>query len=44
MLYLPLVYSNIMPEDIDAVAEFLGTSDRLTNGPILELCEKLNSL
>ena len=33
MLNIPLMDNNILPEDIDAVVEFLRTSDRLTNGP-----------
>lgn len=32
MLNLPLMDNNILPEDIDAVVEFLRTSNRLTNG------------
>ena len=33
MLNIPLMDNNIIPEDIDAVMDFLRTSDRLTNGP-----------
>ncbi len=33
MLNIPLMDNNIIPEDIDAVVDFLRTSDRLTNGP-----------
>ena len=40
MLNIPLMDNNIMPEDIDAVVEFLHTSDRLTNGPEVVEFEK----
>lgn len=33
MLNIPLMSNNILPEDKEAVIEFLRTSDRLTNGP-----------
>ena len=33
MLNIPLMNNNILKEDIDALIEFLRTSDRFTNGP-----------
>lgn len=33
MLSIPLMSNNILPEDIDALIEFLQTSNRFTNGP-----------
>ena len=33
MLNIPLMSNNILPEDIEALIDFLRTSDRFTNGP-----------
>lgn len=40
MLNIPLMSNNIQAEDIDALIEFLHTSDRFTNGPKVQEFER----
>jgi len=40
MLNIPLMSNNILPEDKEAVIDFLRTSDRFTNGPKVQEFEQ----